>query len=151
MGQYTYEIFFEEPLLFQKNGDVAACYLHWDGRLLLLQCGDHKDFAGMWGVPGGKREQGESILECAQRELYEETQIALDLACFTLVRSAFIRRDTVAYRYEMVRVDLSQSPAVAVSAEHKNYTWANRQEMERMPMIPGYFELLDEYERASLL
>lgn len=42
------------------------------GRLLLQQ---RKFPRGVWGIPGGLMELGESTEEVAQRELYEETQL----------------------------------------------------------------------------
>ncbi|MHA7876852.1 NUDIX hydrolase [Roseivivax sp.] len=43
-----------------------------DGRVLLVRRG-HRPDAGLWGFPGGKREPGETALDCALRELHEET------------------------------------------------------------------------------
>lgn len=53
-----------------KTG-VATLVLR-DGRCLFgLRLGAHG--AGTWSLPGGKPDAGESLEECALRELYEET------------------------------------------------------------------------------
>lgn len=63
--------------------------LRWNGAKLVLTCGDALlvmlrddiptiNWPGCWDLPGGKREQGETPLGCALRELFEETALRLD-------------------------------------------------------------------------
>jgi 8-oxo-dGTP pyrophosphatase MutT (NUDIX family) len=54
---------------------AATVVLRRDGAVL-LQLRDNKPglrAAGMWGLPGGHAESGESMPDCARRELREET------------------------------------------------------------------------------
>jgi 8-oxo-dGTP diphosphatase len=44
-----------------------------DGRIVLIQRRD----TGQWGLPGGLVDWGETILQAAQRELNEETDLKL--------------------------------------------------------------------------
>ena len=44
-------------------------------RVLLLQRPQKVHCGGYWSLPGGKQEDGEDALSCAQRELAEETSI----------------------------------------------------------------------------
>ena len=60
----------------------AVMVLRRDGAALLQHRDDKPGLrnAGMWVPPGGHAEAGESIVECARRELREETEYdALDL------------------------------------------------------------------------
>ena len=58
---------------------VSVLVRRSDGRILLGQRkGAHG--AGTWSTPGGHLETGESVAECAARELLEETGIAVDVA-----------------------------------------------------------------------
>ena len=43
-----------------------------DGAILLVRRG-HEPQLGLWSVPGGRQEPGETLEETAQREAYEET------------------------------------------------------------------------------
>lgn len=52
--------------------DVAVAVVERDGRILFLRR-DRDPMRGLWELPGGKIEPGESPAACALRELFEET------------------------------------------------------------------------------
>ncbi len=45
-----------------------------DGKILLIKR-ERGDFVGLWGLPGGKVEEGEHLDTAIERELFEETGI----------------------------------------------------------------------------
>ena len=47
------------------------------GRVLLVAVTDPVDARRIWMTPGGGRDDGESDLECARRELREETGVTV--------------------------------------------------------------------------
>ena len=58
---------------------VAAGLIHRDGRYLIARRKAGVHLAGYWEFPGGKREAGETLEECLQRELLEELNVRVDI------------------------------------------------------------------------
>ena len=58
--------------------EVAAGLIQRDGRYLIARRKAGVHLAGYWEFPGGKREIGESLEECLQRELFEELSVRID-------------------------------------------------------------------------
>lgn len=52
---------------------ASACVIR-DGRVLLV-----RRYEELWAFPGGKVEAGETIIEAATREMFEETGVTADL------------------------------------------------------------------------
>jgi mutator protein MutT len=55
--------------------DVVIGVVARAGKVLICQRPEGKSFAGYWEFPGGKREPGETIVQCLRRELREELAI----------------------------------------------------------------------------
>ena len=58
--------------------EVAAGLIADEGRYLIAKRRTGVHLAGLWEFPGGKREPGETLEECLQRELFEELSIRID-------------------------------------------------------------------------
>ncbi len=59
--------------------EVAAGLIRREGRYLIARRKAGVHLAGYWEFPGGKRETDESLVECLQRELFEELGVKVDL------------------------------------------------------------------------
>lgn len=73
---------------------VASVLLEKDHKYLLVQQARSRRQAGKWGPPGGKpeHEKGESLLEAARRETFEEIGVEVELTGFVgLIRSGHKR------------------------------------------------------------
>jgi len=55
--------------------EVAAGLILREGRYLIARRKADSHLGGLWEFPGGKREAGESLTDCLQRELREELGI----------------------------------------------------------------------------
>jgi 8-oxo-dGTP diphosphatase len=77
----------ERPLVIV----AAVALVREDGRLLLARRPEGKTMAGLWELPGGKVESGESPRAALARELREE--LAIDVAADDLVPFTFAAHD----------------------------------------------------------
>ena len=73
-----------------KIVEVAAGLICREGRYLIARRKAGVHLAGFWEFPGGKREAGETLEECLQRELFEELNIHIDVPLpFQIIRHQY--------------------------------------------------------------
>ncbi len=113
---------------------VGAVVLDARGRLLLVRRG-HEPSRGLWSVPGGRVEPGESLVEAVERELKEETGV--DARCGLLLGVAE-RRDGdhhfVILDY-LVEVPEPLPPVPGTDADEA--AWVPLDEVAGWPLVPG--------------
>lgn len=75
--------FIVEKMYTQKTADPNACVRVGVGVIVLDIRGwillEKRSDCGLWGLPGGKIEQGESVKEAALREVKEETGLNIEI------------------------------------------------------------------------
>ena len=54
-------------------------------KILLCKRNSKGLYPGMWSLPGGHLEKGESTMDCAKREFFEETDLDIDDMDLTFV------------------------------------------------------------------
>lgn len=77
-----------------------------DKRLLMIKRGKSPS-KGMWSVPGGRLELGETLQEAAEREVFEETGLTVQAGEPLYVFDMVARDDGGRIKYHYVIVDLS--------------------------------------------
>ena len=112
-------------------------------RLLSLQRGFHKKDPGKWEVPGGKFIQGETLIDCASRELFEETGIEQNI--FLELGVLYVRRIEGDFTLHVIFTELDKSPDVEISREHHSYRWVTADEMRNLDLIKDEELLIDLY------
>ncbi|MFD9686914.1 NUDIX hydrolase [Kitasatospora sp. NPDC059088] len=60
------------------TGFVAAAMINHDGRILLVRRNPDDYMGGLWEIPSGTVEAGETILDALHRETAEETGLTID-------------------------------------------------------------------------
>jgi 8-oxo-dGTP pyrophosphatase MutT (NUDIX family) len=70
-------IYKEIPENFNPKFEAVGTFVCCNGEIILLHRQDYKPQGGTWGIPSGKRDDGESPLDTACREILEETGIRI--------------------------------------------------------------------------
>jgi 8-oxo-dGTP pyrophosphatase MutT (NUDIX family) len=116
----------------QKSATVAV--INNEQKLLLLRRGSTAPWMpGRYCLPGGKVEQNEGLINCAIRELGEETGIVIAdnnyLTPFTVQYSS-------GYSKTIFTITMN-NPVVNLNWEHDNYVWANSSDIINLNIVPG--------------
>ena len=90
--------------------DVTAAIIRKNGRILIAQRPRDGMLGGLWEFPGGKREPGESLEKCLQREIREE--LGLEIAVGDLLTR-------VKHAYTHFRITLHAFECRVVSGKPK--------------------------------
>lgn len=104
---------------------------HADGEYLIMQRDARKHYGGMWeATAGGSALKGESPLQCAVRELFEETGIRSDT--LTEVGRVVDNEYHSAYVEYLCITDCDKSSVVLQEGETSDYRWVDRNTLLNM-------------------
>ncbi len=142
------KIYTKQPEDFVVQARVVAIYVEVEGKLLFLQLSKEKQEVGCYGVPAGKIEEGEDIVEAARRELFEETAIRCSLDTLYSLGVLYVRKKDIEYEYHLFRARLPSYPEVILSKEHSQYVWAEYKEGLIFPLMEAAHEALEYYSKA---
>jgi ADP-ribose pyrophosphatase YjhB (NUDIX family) len=126
---------------------VGAVALDQD-RILMVRRG-HGPGTGLWSVPGGRVEGGETMAEAVVRELLEET--GLEGVCEDLV--GWVERIGADYHYVIadfrVRVPARRAPSAGGDAAEA--AWVPLRQLAELPLVDGLVEFLRQHGVLSIL
>lgn len=90
--------------LFPKVG-VGAITVK-DGRVLLVKRGIEPG-KGLWAIPGGTLQLGETLQECAAREIFEETGVTVKIGGCVYVFDLIENDETGKIKFHFVIIDFA--------------------------------------------
>jgi len=129
---------------------VGAIVIH-EGRVLLVRRG-RAPALGLWSVPGGLVELGETTVDAARREVEEETGLDVRIAGLVGVVDRVTRDADGRVRYHWVLVDYLAYPqsndTITAGSDAAEVRWVTIDEVERLPITDG---LADMIKRAAAL
>jgi ADP-ribose pyrophosphatase YjhB (NUDIX family) len=118
---------------------VGAFLFDERGRVLLVQRGQPPG-AGLWTVPGGKLEAGETLAQAIAREVREETGLVAEIGPLVCV----IERITEGYHYVILdylarRISGTLDPATDV----RSARFVDDAELDQLPLTDGLIPVLE--------
>ena len=129
---------------------VGAIVLH-DSRVLLVKRGQAPGL-GLWSVPGGLVDLGETTVEAARREVEEETGLKVRIAGLVGVLDRVTRDAEGRVRYHWVLIDYLAVPesidTLTAGSDAAEVRWVTIEEVDRLPITEG---LVDMIRRAAAL
>lgn len=139
----TTTLYLSPPEGYVAELEVSAIYVYVNDEILLLKRATQKSEGNQWGVPAGKFETNETALDCALRELTEETGIVCEPSALQPIRSVYVVRPGVNFIYHMFALQLSEKPEVTLSpTEHGAYQWVSLSQAMTLPLMGGALDSL---------
>jgi len=115
---------------------VAAVVLR-DGQVLLVQRG-REPAKGLWGLPGGMLELGETLAEGVRREVLEECGIEIEVGPLVGVFEPMQRDGDGRLRYHYVVLDYLAryvGGELRAADDADDARWVELDALERLPML----------------
>lgn len=107
-----------------------------NGRVLLVRRANEPS-RGLWSIPGGRVEEGESARDCARREVREET--GLDVEVGDLVATV----DLGPYVVDDFRARVVGGTLVA-GDDASDVAFADAETLRTLPLSPGLLAFLED-------
>ena len=113
---------------------VKGIIVHNNKVLIVQRSEDDEVGAGTWECVGGKIDYGENLEDALIREVKEEVNITItvDKLLYATTFKTSEHRQVVILTYSCTACD----DMVVLSNEHKNYLWANKEQMMNLLSKP---------------
>ncbi len=122
----------KKPVTTKKKNYADIIIQNKVGQILLLKRSANDTFgAGMWSLPGGSIEEGETAEEAVKREAQEEIGVYLS----EIIEAKVFQNKDSATETHYFYCDYDDSQIILDSSEHDNYIWATREEMRDLPLL----------------
>jgi 8-oxo-dGTP pyrophosphatase MutT (NUDIX family) len=122
-----------------KTYKSAHVVIIHDENILILKRSDTDDWMpGHYGLPGGKLEQGEDLLQGACRECKEET--SLDIFPQELV---FLPKCSIENSHAFF-LTTKYNGKVKLDFEHDDYKWINPKNLSNYKIVPDLLSIVAE-------
>lgn len=127
--------------------EVAAGLIQRDGRYLIARRKAGVHLAGYWEFPGGKREAGESLEECLQRELLEELNVRVDTPVpYRIVRHEYSEK-IVELHFFRCAIESGEAEALDCA----ELRWVSPGEFAQFTFPPADGVILDALQRDAVM
>ena len=122
---------------------VGAIVLH-EGKVLLVKRAQ-EPAKGLWSIPGGVVELGETVREALKREVKEECGLEIEVGPVFEVVDSIVRDEEGRLRFHYAIIDFLAQPKggqLCVASDAEAARWFDMQELANLPMPPGTREII---------
>jgi A/G-specific adenine glycosylase len=119
-----------KPKLAVPHWIVCAGVLRRKGKVLIARRPEGRLLGGLWEFPGGKRERGESLVACVQRELKEELGIGVRVGA----RLGVFRHAYTHYRVTVHAYECNVGRGRPLARVHSAVRWIRPEQLQGFPM-----------------
>ena len=121
---------------------VAVAICRNNKILLGLRQGGHA--AGIWGLPGGHLEGGESFEQCAKRETFEEVGVALKSVSYWMTENVIFDTEQKHFVtvFMVAEMPQNQEPQNLEPAKCVKWEWFSWDDLPS-PVMPGITQLIE--------
>ncbi len=124
--------------------EAAGAFIEYDNKILLLKRAPEKRGGGKWGLPAGKVEPGEAVLDAAVRELFEETGIEAAPHQLEFFKKTFFKDTEKLWLFHLFHLKFDTLPAnIQLNHEHTEYRWLTPREALTLPLFVSEGEIID--------
>ncbi|MBF6469512.1 NUDIX domain-containing protein [Nocardia beijingensis] len=106
------------------------------GRLLVVRRVADDYHGGMYELPGGGVESGETFAECVERELLEETGLRLRAVVDFLGGFDYATRTKAKVRKYSFVAEAESGDVALAPGEHDAFAWIDAGALDELPMAP---------------
>ncbi len=138
-------------ILISMNDPIecAGIVLIKDNKVLLVKHGQKAEHLNdTFGVPGGRLDPGESHIDCAIREFFEETNLIVkkdDLIEIPNDYVATIERKTEGTKtFSMKNFKCNNFTGDLISNEEADPVWTDLSELDNLNLLPNVKEMIND-------
>ncbi|GAA4981618.1 NUDIX domain-containing protein [Kitasatospora paranensis] len=122
-----------------------------EGRVLLQRRTDN----GMWALPGGKMDLGESLAGCGIRETREETGIDIEImgivGTYTDPGHVFAYDDgEIRQEFSICLLGRPIGGQLSTSNESTDVAWFTPKQVEALPMVPSIRKRVNDWRSGDI-
>lgn len=145
-------LYTDEQASFPPLFEAVGCICQSQGRVLLLKRSRDKSYPGLWGIPGGKLNPGESQIRGMVRELFEETTVLRSAANLEKRATYHIISTDSSFLYTVFVCKFDQFPEIRIRPEeHVGFDWLTPVDALRLDLVPDLAECLIEVFPSAVL
>jgi len=120
-----------------KIAVTLECFVRrGDGKYLMLKRGEHKKIMpGVWMAPGGHKDPGEGLFECARREILEETGLKIKNLELVAVGDAVLEDLEQELFFSFIKADYAGGELKENTDHDGELVWLTPEEILKQPTL----------------